>query len=76
MSNFKRKVIGEDFIVEEQQRTTMLSKNVHKEVIHRTTRKSYKLECGHKAYMHRPNAKTLHCYVCANPDSMAFKDLK
>ena len=75
MKEFSRKVVGEDVIIEEYKYTKMESKNVHREIIERSTYNAYILECGHKAYKKRDNAKTLHCHACSHPDLPVFRGL-
>ena len=76
MNEYKRKVVGEGFVITERKYTKMRSKNVHREIIERYTHKTYVLECGHKSYIDRPNAKTKHCWIWAEPESTVFDELR
>lgn len=74
--DYKRKVVGEGFVVKERKYTKLRTKNVHREVIERSTYKVHVLECGHKAYIERPNAKTMYCHICSCPEITVFNELR
>jgi len=75
MSDYSRKVVGQDVVITEHIKKEIKSKNVLRQTVIRETIKCLVLECGHKplltGFMAKAPKFNTHCRDCEHETSIA-----